>query len=263
MKKNEEIKIVNDDIVNALKNIANVIKDYQDTIQKKLSVITEITQPLLNIEFPKITLPEIDYEEIRSVTKNNSKYGWTLTGEIGLGEYLNRDLINVSKKEIDEYFFNIYTAKNEISGKSFYEVTKENILRYISKKWIPLIKDCFTCYELKIYKVAIPNLIMIIEGELSEIANSHKYGLGLIKEWKEEVYTEDDKFDAIFIYSMINFLQYSLFLRHDFDSNRLEILNRNWIMHGRDDPAFWDEVDYLRLINVLSSFQTFKEFYKN
>lgn len=65
------------------------------------------------------------------------------------------------------------------------------------------------------------------------------------------------------MYSLITFLQESLFATWRFFDKRLELINRNWILHGRDDPNYWKEVDFLRLINTLSSIQFIKRRYKN
>lgn len=40
---------------------------------------------------------------------------------------------------------------------------------------------------------------------------------------------------------------------------RESMINRNWILHGRDNPALWKKADALRLLNVLSTIQFIKQ----
>lgn len=44
-----------------------------------------------------------------------------------------------------------------------------------------------------------------------------------------------------------------VFKAGNFDRNpeRLEIINRDWVLHGRDYPSNWKQVDALRLLNAL------------
>ncbi|MGP7815562.1 hypothetical protein ACTXGU_00210 [Niallia sp. 01092] len=211
------------------------------------------------IELPRISFPKIDFEEVRKITANNSKYGWTLTGEMLPRDYLNRELIDMSAEETDAYFYSYYSYEDENGNLPNYKDAQKTIIDTIDSRWTSLVEECFKCYELGIFKVAIPNLIAIIEGEISLIANNNLIGARLLNSWKKDVDIESNKFSAIAMYSVFHFFQESLFLSRNFDEERPEVINRNWILHGRDDPSLWKVEDYFRLINTLSALQFVKD----
>ncbi|MFC0417726.1 hypothetical protein ACFFHH_20160 [Cytobacillus solani] len=247
--------------------IKTLIKERVDTVAATSLKLAEIKLPkielppfeLPKIELPVINIPEINYERICKITKSNSKFGWTLTSEMSIGDYLNGELVDANMNQVDSYFYNYYTYKDEELGDVFYKNVKNSIIGNIEKKWIDLLKECFTCYDSGLFKVAIPNLMLVIEGEISSIANSNLIGKKLIKYWKRDFKTKSSQIDAIILYSIFHFLQDSLFLSKDFSEDRPDIINRNWILHGRDNPEQWTKKDYFRLVNTLSSLQFVKE----
>jgi hypothetical protein len=115
-----------------------------------------------DVSFPKIEFPEIDYGRIKEITNDNSKYGWTLTGEMSFGDYLEDDMVGVSAAEKDDYF-NVYYSKNDWEHFGY---MKEEILENIEPRWVDLIQECFESFGNDKYKIIIPTLFTIIEGEL-------------------------------------------------------------------------------------------------
>ncbi|EAR66195.1 hypothetical protein B14911_10687 [Bacillus sp. NRRL B-14911] len=249
-------------------NISEISPQFLDAMKEITRAVTQVAEELskaiahINIrefELPKFNFPEIDYKKIRSIIEHNSRSGWTLSGEMGLGDYINEELLSLSQEEVDSYFLAYYKYKNEELKINNYDETKTVILESINSKWDDIIQSCFNCYEIGMYKMAIPNLLMIIEGEISEIADSGLVGGKLLTHWKKDIDTESDKFDAIGLFSVYVFLREVLFKTREFHKKRLKVINRNWVLHGRDDPIYWKEEDYFRLINTLSSMQFVKE----
>lgn len=237
---------------------------YEELIKPILKLVGEVSavrETIINsiprIEFPKINLPkiEIDYEKIERVIINNSRYGWTLTGEIGLNEYLNEDLLEKSLDFVDNYFYQHYS---ENDWRNF-RVTKEEVINGINPKWKELVDECFHGIENDKYKVVIPTLISVIEGEISEIAETNDVGGKLIRKLRVRIDTDKDKFDTLLLYSLYSYIKGELFTYSNFLNSRPAIINRNWVMHGRDDPNYWSKTDAIRLINVLSTIQLAKE----
>lgn len=221
----------------------------------RISKIIEETIP--KITLPEITFPEIDFERIRKNTNHNAKFGWTLTGGMGLGEYLNDDLLKMSKRQLDDYFFNYYVENDW----KFFRETKNEILETIEPNRKELAKECFDCFENEQHKTTIPTLITIIEGEIASILQTKDYGWRLYEQMKSSD-DDEDKFRQIATYSVYNYLKKELFVPHDFSKNRRMNINRNWVLHGRDNPNKWTKYDALRLINVLASLQFIKEYMK-
>lgn len=212
-----------------------------------------------NITFPEIEIPEIDYERIEIITNDNSKYGWTLTGEIGIGEYLEDDLMGATQEEKDEYFYEHY-SKNDWEN---FGHTKNAISSNIEPRWYNLIQDCFDSFEDDKYRLAIPTLFTIIEGEMSYVFQSHQGSYNLIQLIEKKAKNEEAEMKQIALYSVVHSMQDQLFGSHKFYEERNQLINRHWILHGRDEPNQWQKVDVLRLFNVISSLQFIKDILKN
>ncbi|MFT4400485.1 hypothetical protein ACMX2I_10645 [Bacillus sp. SW14] len=207
--------------------------------------------PHINIKLPKIN---IDYERIEKVTDHNSLHGWTLTGEIPTHIYLNDEFLTMSQEEIDNFFLSYYEENDfkEMRG------LKRSLLDGLDKKWHGLIEDSFSLYENGKFRMLIPTLMTIVEGEISEVAKSAEVGWKLIGDFKNSFSSETDKLIIISCYSALKFFDKRLFKRHEFYKNRREIINRNWVLHGRDDPQKWGKADAVRLFNTLSTMQFIK-----
>lgn len=208
---------------------------------------------------PPIEFPRIDYDSIEKITNDNSNFGWTLTREINTLEYLDDDLLNLSLKEKDEYFYDYY-SKNDWE---LYHLMKDSLLESVDSKWKELMEDCFDSFEQNKYRMVIPLLFSIVEGESANIFRTHKVGGPLVTFMTTQVSSEQDKFTQIAIYSLTRFMKKQLFTFHEFDKYRKPVINRNWVLHGRDDPKHWQKVDALRLFNVLSTLQLVKEYKDN
>ncbi|MCY8228802.1 hypothetical protein MOC30_14525 [Bacillus spizizenii] len=218
-----------------------------------LSIPTIPKLPHIDIKLPKI---HIDYERIEKITDHNSLHGWTLTGEIPTHIYLDDEFLTMSQKEIDNFFVSYYEEDDfkEMRG------LKRSLLDGLDEKWHELIEDSFSLYEEGKFRLLIPALITIVEGEISEVAKSAKVGGGLIGDFKKSFVSETDKLIIISCYSALKFFDKRLFTTHDFRKNRREVINRNWVLHGRDDPQKWDKADAVRLFNTLSTMQFIKSF---
>lgn len=213
---------------------------------------------LPEFNFPKIEFPklELDFERIEKTIDHNSKYGWTLTREMDFYSYTNEDLLNLTQIQKDKHFY-CYYSKDDWKH---YHYMKDSLLESIDPKWSELLGDCLECFEQDKYKLIIPTLFSIIEGESALIYKSDEVGSSLIKFMKAEATSERNKLTQIAIYSLTKCMKKQLFLYHQFHQNRGSIINRNWVLHGRDDPRHWEKVDALRLINVLSTLQLVKEY---
>ncbi|KYG34921.1 hypothetical protein [Alkalihalobacillus trypoxylicola] len=220
-----------------------------------------ITANIPKIELPKIVFPkfefpliEIDTGKIEKLAKNNSKYGWTLTGEIDTNMYLDEDLLEKDQEFIDSAF----KAYFEYNSNKNLMLTVDTIMSTIDDKWKNVLEDCIHLYETEKFRVIIPMLITIVEGEISKIANSDNIGKRLLNEWKEQSDENHKGFMVLVSYTLQEYLISNIFVRKDFTDERGTVINRNWILHGRDDPSLWTRVDALKLINMISTLQFIK-----
>lgn len=234
----------------------------ESTKFQPFSKVIDTRKPLIDfskmiVKLPKFDFPDINlrYEEIEKLAENNSKFGWTLTGEMDSNFYLDEDLLGKDQEFIDGKFVEYYEKNNQAQFKD----TTEEILYYIEDKWTGVLVDCFTLYNSESYRIIIPFLITVIEGELSNILESELFGKRLLKSWEKEILSNDDKFIAIASYSLQKYLYNTTFENHDFNEERRSSLNRNWVLHGRDDPNLWTRTDALKLINIISTLQFIKD----
>ncbi|MEY9980460.1 hypothetical protein [Lysinibacillus sp. RC79] len=239
------------------KNLFQPIIDFQKQIIEMTSQIDKIIQENLpEIELPEITLPKLNYEEIRTNIKHNSRYGWTLTGGMSLGHYLDKVLRNMNQDQLDEYFFQYYTTNDN----SFFKETETHLLKFIEPHRKELLKDCLDNFVNNNYRIAIPSLMTLIEGEVTDILETKDYGWKLNDKMSNAAKDEEEKFYQITTYSTYDYLRRELYKPHKFDTKRRNMINRHWVLHGRDNPNVWTKYDGLRLINVLSSLQFIKEY---
>lgn len=212
-------------------------------------------------EFIEI-LSIVIYEEAKIIAKNNSKYGWTLASSMTLEVYIDEKLTGGSKEELDTYFYKHYSEDDWDE----YKDLKSDIRENINPKWNELIDGCFILFEKGRYKIAIPTLLSIIEGEIAATLNTQKYGGPLKGHLRKSIKNEKDSFKKLGLYSVYTCIMYEglgIFIQDIFNEERKEVLNRNRVLHGRDDPRLWEEVDVLRLLTVLNSIQYVQQVIKD
>ncbi|WP_163581126.1 hypothetical protein [Gracilibacillus saliphilus] len=258
----------NKEVLKLIEQQRRILKQYSDMLKPTIQAlellnipkieVPEVEIPKINIPkidfptFPKIEFPEIiiDYENIEKLANNNSLRGWTLSGEIDTSFYLNEELLDRDQDYIDEYFLNYFESDSQKN----LLIMKNSITNSIDDKWKSVVEDCFLLYKTDKYKITIPMLITIIEGEISKIAESNKVGYYLLKDW-EEIINPEDKLMFIVTYTLHQFLAGEIFASKNFNDERGTNINRNWVLHGRDNPSLWTRTDVLKLMNIISTLQ--------
>lgn len=225
--------------------------------ERKALITSVLSKSIFNFEMPVMEFPliEVDYDRIEKIINQNSRYGWTLTQEIEFSYYFKDKLLNSSFNQIDTHFYNFYSQNDW----AFYQHTKKLILETIDPKWIELLNECFDSFEQDKYKSIIPTLFSIIEGETAFIYGTTDVGKDLFETMKTETRNIEHELTKLTIYSLAEFMRWQLFGYQEFSKSRKSVINRNWVLHGRDDPIYWHKVDALRLINILSTVQLVKE----
>ena len=232
-----------------IRRLAEIARPYRLAMNDIIASIPKISFP--KIEFPEF---EIDWERIEAIINHNSSSGWTLTGEMGVSFYLDEDLLQLEQQQIDKLFVEYFESN---SNKNYHN-TKSVILGEVDEQWKSVLNDCFELFEQDKYRVIIPMLMSIIEGEVSDIANSSKVGAGLLRDWKKQISSEEERMMIIISYSLNKYLASKIFKYKEFHAERGLGINRNWVLHGRDNPENWTKVDALKLINVISTLQFIK-----
>ncbi|MGZ9698407.1 hypothetical protein ACVU03_11230 [Bacillus safensis] len=225
----------------------------------KVSLKKELDRiSILPNKFDIPNIPEVDLSEFNDrldrITRHNTSLGWTLPEEMPMNHYLRGEYLNMKQGEVDQIFVSFYEDNEYHHLKILINALQDGL----SEKWKVILEQTLELYLKGNIEIAIPALIAIIEGELSIILGSEKYGKGLLKDFEDKL-DNTIQFLTISAFSAYYFFKEHLFKNHDFSDTRLPVLNRNWILHGRDDPSAWKKEDVLKLLNTLSTLKLFKE----
>lgn len=209
-----------------------------------------------------IPLLEIDWSEVerdwKDAAEKLASNGWTLPMNMTPVEIVKLSNIN-SLEELDKAFEDFYSTDE-------YERIKVDILEHkLAEEWKELLKQCFDNYEKGTHSIAIPNLFIVIENIAHILisprfqkyitSNKNKRKPPLREQYttvKQEI--EQDRTYLIIYVSVMTFL-HEVFKAGNFDKNttRYQIINRDWVLHGRDNPSNWKRADALRLFLAVHS----------
>ncbi|EEK47178.1 hypothetical protein FO497_20510 [Bacillus cereus ATCC 10876] len=199
---------------------------------------------------------DIDWTETEKTWKNAAellgKKGWTLPLLMDVEDNIRLSQVEDLReldKEIVEYHLN-----------EFQNMKREILTHEFVKEWKELLGQCFDNYEKGNYLIVIPNLFIVIESlahmvitpKFQKYITSNKR-ISLKEKYKKvKPEIEKDRTNIIIYISVHEFLK-SVFKMGNFDKNknRFSIINRDWVLHGRDNPNNWNEADVLRLFNAI------------
>ena len=211
----------------------------------------------LNSKFPFEDLSErIKYTIGKLETEINvlSESGWTMPMEFTPRAVI--ELIDIKDKEkIDEFFKEYYCEENGIRFNALARsiVNDEKLI-----KWKSLIDECIIAYNNGLYKITIPSLLSILEGLLSEMLLPDQMDnirlKRLCREQEEKV--QAGSIRKIQWASVRHFID-RLYDKIAFGSERPILINRHWILHGRD-TVDWRIEDSLRLFHAINSIKDMK-----
>ncbi|WP_313427642.1 hypothetical protein [Siminovitchia terrae] len=184
--------------------------------------------------------------------------GWTIPSFTFSDFYSDEDILQLSKAEIDEQMYQLYMEDD----KYLLLETIDFILEEIDPKFKTIIKSCFDLFETEHYRVAIPSLIPIIEGELSNLANfkdafSFRPKIKKFLGYEEMEQKGVKEGGLISIYSLAFYIDEVLFKKNDF-SREFGNINRHRVLHGWDDPNNWTKIDVIRLFHTILTIQMVK-----
>lgn len=231
----------------------------QEIFQNIARMISEsIRQALSKIELPQIQYPDfpkIDWESFHTQfteeCKSNAKYGWCVSANMCIGSY--REIART--KDTQEHRDSLFQELFEKDNSQLYFEERDDIITSSPDSWKKYYENCFLAFENGMYVAVIPSLMSAIEYELATISNDNEIGKSLINKVKArfENDTNSGDFSHIVGASVISLLQNGVFKYQPFELQRPKTLNRNWILHGRDDPSKWKKSDVYKLMSIISA----------
>lgn len=255
----DQEKSSSDSVRNQYLGLVGVQQQLQESVQLQMESIKNAIRAITeSIRFPIPPMPifpKIDWEdfseEFAEECRRNAKYGWCLSAEMGIAEY--REVARTEDSQVvkDAKFVSMFEGEEF----ALYKAEKEFIISKSSDQWKLLYEDCFYAFENKLYRLAIPSLIMGIEHELFVISGSKEFGLQLIRKLKSN-YVKESSNDTL-TYALnapvFSVLENSLFKYAPFEKNKPSVINRNWVLHGRDDPTSWGKTEVYKLMTIISA----------
>lgn len=151
----------------------------------------------------------------------------------------------VPAAQTDAFFLYRYTQQHpEEFRRMVSEVTTHRTL----ERWWPLLVQASDAYDRQAYLLIVPVLLTVFEGALaSVVGRPHDAGPKSLA--STELDGADRNLERLAWHSIAAFTEV-VFQNAAFSGGRPNLLNRHWVLHGRDAPK-WNIVDALRLFQAL------------
>jgi hypothetical protein len=170
--------------------------------------------------------------------------GWTIPVEIPPVR-IARLVRSVAPEDTDEVFVEMYSV-NQSQG---FEVLAEDILKNTElERWKPLVAQSISAYRRDEFLIVVPALLSAYEGALAAVVDrpNDTRPPTLANNELNEAETNLERVAWTSIVAFTN----TVFKSSTFAGDRPNLLNRHWVLHGRDSPT-WSRADCLRLFQAL------------
>ena len=217
-----------------------------------LTKISEEMAKLGNAFMTPAVLPDLSgldlQKSLKTAIHTMASRGWTIQMSLTMRDL--EELANQTAEEADEFFVAFYSGDNFAALR---KVRQELTSRPSLARWKALLDECFESFESGRYLITVPALLSMIEGVIAssgQALTSQRVRLIAICAENSQKIGENSIRSEMWN-SMKVFLE-KLFEPAPFDGNRPTLINRHWILHGRD-AASWTVADALRLFNALQT----------
>jgi hypothetical protein len=151
----------------------------------------------------------------------------------------------IPEEETDAFFEAFYSAE---SGAEFERLAADLLAGRETARWRTLLAQCVNAYHRTDYLLVVPSLLAIFEGTLANVVDKPhaRNPQRLASEELRQTETNLERAPWISIQSFTN----TIFGSAHFADQRPLLLNRHWVLHGRDVPD-WNRADCLRLFQAI------------
>ena len=239
----------NKEVIQTIEDVNQTYKEVGDLSRQINEATKELTSQLSDIDWVGIM------KTWRESAEKIGERGWTFPLSMTPREVVELYEVEDIDAEMEEYF-------SHNNGHEYMRMKRDVLYHKIIESWKDLLEQCFNSYENGNYLVAIPNLFIIVEG-IARMLISQKFEKHQKAYRRPKVYTQfkvvreevpTDRLYLVAYVSVLGFLN-EVFKNGNFDENstRYQIINRDWVLHGKDTPSNWKKVDALRLFNAIYS----------
>ena len=181
-------------------------------------------------------------------TKSLASYGWTFPIDFSPAQIDELVTGSHDRLDVDKFFIEHYS--NDLKLFQMFNFVYSAVLY---DKWYKLIEQCIRTYRSGLYLVTVPALIIVIEGAIANLCSTSNTGIiDLCKEREEKM----EPFSARkYLWKSFNYFALQLYESKSFDKERPQLINRHWILHGRDSYE-WNQADCLRIFQALYTLES-------
>jgi len=175
--------------------------------------------------------------------------GWTIP--MWANPSIVRKLRNASG-DIDKAFMKWYTADN---NKNLSELWKRLRNSVGLSRWRKVIDQTIYSYIDRRYAVVVPCLLIVLEGSIADGANDLKNWPKPKNSARRKRNDSEGGMRRLIWVSIESFIE-PIFENAPFSAKRPIILNRHWVLHGRDTKAWGLRRESIRLFHALDTVST-------
>jgi hypothetical protein len=185
---------------------------------------------------------------IDNCTKSLASYGWTFPVNLSPGQIENLVTVSHDRLDVDKFFIEHYSNDLKLF-KMFNSVYSADLY----DKWYKLIEQCIRTYKSGLYLVTVPALITVIEGAIANLSSTTNTGIiDLSRKRAENMETSSV---PRYLWNSFYYFALQLYENKSFDKERPQLINRHWILHGRDSYE-WNQADCLRIFQALYTLES-------
>jgi hypothetical protein len=149
---------------------------------------------------------------------------------------------DVGAAELDEFFVAHYSG----DGGRYFDYMASELLTApgLARRQL-LLEECVAAYRQGLHRIAIPSLLLVIEGAVVDLGGKGK----IVDRCRQHFAAANPDCAIRMIWSSL-----APFIETIFEDGRTssgDVINRNLILHGRSEPEEWTVADALRLFCAL------------
>lgn len=221
-------------------------------LAKRLEAIQQqVAKTLSQVDWPDVAQR---LQQLPDEAKRLGDAGWTVAMWATPAE-VSHILQAATERHIDHVFLDYYEADGDANYRQLksYLLSRESLSRQR-----PLIQQCFTAFEHGLYLVVVPAMITVVEGAIAAIGGVDAWRRKDPKQTARKLLgrSPTDSINRV-IWSSVDAFVSHLFEQRSFADSHPSLINRPWILHGRDDPS-WTKADCLRLFQAADTIGSLK-----
>ena len=217
------------------------------------SIVHDFSKLVPNVsKFQEMTakLARPNYQQWDDSCQRLAELGWTIPMGFTIREVIELAAPTNTDQDIERYIVDFYICDQHKQLRRLHDdLMKSKELT----QWHPLLRQCFMAFESNMHLVTIPSLISVLEGAVAQKCDTLRTSMIQPAKYKaiQAKQENPDSMEALIWKSVAKFIE-KLYEKSDFGGDRPLLINRHWILHGRDS-TMWTVGDSIRLFNALQT----------